>query len=211
MKFPYNKVLTIKGEYQAGIIDREAAKEQLAYILDLKDDSDFCEQAAEKSTQYSKPTSYGPLVRLSDVCNILRIWAGACSTFQPEDHEHTREERLKFSNAWSFVDIQISKSCLLWRLFFTEEGVRQIPCPEHKGRWSGCTWNSPGCECRNGSNVTGWLPEPEFTGYDDESTTVCDFCGKPPLIQGLWSSRVDGKHGHPECMDANPMPLKVTS
>src|SRR5271170_6775101 len=202
MKFPYNEVLSIKGDYQAGKIDRETAKEQLAYLLDLKDDNDFCPQAAEEKTQWSKPMSYGPLVRLSDVCNILRMWANVYIK---------GTESKDFSHSWSNVDLNISKSCLLWRLFFTEEGMRQTPCPEHKGRWSGCNWSSPGCECRNGSNVTGWLPEPEFTGYHDPASTpsVCDFCGKPPLKQGLWSSRVDRKHGHPECMDANPMPAKV--
>lgn len=46
MKFPYNKVLTIKGRYQDGRLSREEAKEQLAYLLDLKDDTDFCEEAA---------------------------------------------------------------------------------------------------------------------------------------------------------------------
>jgi len=211
MKFPYNKVLDIKGAYQAGKIDRDTAKEQLAYLLDLKEDNDFCPDAVEKPTQYSKPMSYGPLMRLSDCCNILRAWAKAVYTPLPDvDSKEKAEDRNEFYLHWSTVDLAINKSCLLWRLFFTEEGVRQTQCPEHKGRWSGCNWSSPGCECRNGSNVTGWLPDEEFTGYQPEGEApACDFCGKTPLRQGLWSSRVDGKHGHPECMDANPMPPKV--
>lgn len=72
MKFPYNKVLQIRTQYQAGKLDRETAKEQLAYVLDLKDDSDFCKEAAGDTY---KPVSYGPLLRLSDVCNTLRLFA----------------------------------------------------------------------------------------------------------------------------------------
>jgi hypothetical protein len=205
MKFPYNRVLEIKKKYQAGNIDREDAKEQLAYLLDLRDDSDFCEEATgKKPDEYFKPFSYGPLLRLSDVCNTLRLWARTFCTPLPTDDEHKRKERAEYYEHFSRVDLAISKSCLLDRLFFQDnETVRTEPCPEHKGRWSGCNWDSPGCACRNGSNVTGWLPSPEAEGYVDnpEPESFCDFCGLPPLKQGLWSSRVDGKHGHPECMD----------
>jgi hypothetical protein len=208
MKFPYNRVLEIKKSYQQGHITREEAKELMAYVLDMKDDNDFCVEAAKaESYNDSYPFhSYGPLVRLSDVCNILRTWARAYTEPLPGDHEYKTAERQRFSDAWSHIDLQIRKSCLLDRLFFQKEGLRMEPCPEHKGRWSGCSWSSTPCACQNGSNVTGWLPAVEDTGYnDDPNAPLCDFCGKPPFKQGMWSSRVDQKHGHPECMDANPM------
>ena len=205
MKFPYNRVLEIKRQYQDGAITREEAKELMAYVLDMKDDNDFCVEAA-KAESYNDAYpfhSYGPLVRLSDVCNILRTWAKAYCVAQPGENEYKAAVRQQFQEAWQHIDLQIRKSCLLDRLFFQNEGLRTVPCPEHKGSWSGCSWGSPPCACQNGANVTGWLPNEEDTGYSD-SSTLCDFCGKPPLKQGLWSSRVDGKHGHPECMDANP-------
>jgi hypothetical protein len=208
MKFPYNKVLDIKARYQTGKLDREAAKEQLAYLLDLKDDDDFCGEAVAAQAEngwgeywQKNYASHGPLLRLSDVCNILRLWARVYSTPLPGDDEYKRKDREKLHEAAGYVDLQISKSCLLDRLFFQEEGLRTAQCPAHRGRWSGCNWDSPGCACRNGSNVTGWLPPPEAEGYSgDPAAPLCDFCGRPPLKQGLWSSRADGKHGHPECM-----------
>jgi hypothetical protein len=204
MKFPYNKVLAIQAQYQAGKLDREAAKEQLAYLLDLKNDNDFC---AEAAVDTYKPASHGPLLRLSDVCNTLRMFARIFCTPLPTDDEYKKKERAEHYEHFSKVDLAISKSSLLDRLFFQDEGVRTEPCPEHKGRWSGCAWDSPGCACRNGANVTGWLPLPEASGYvDAPEAPLCDFCGKPPLKQGLWSSRVDNKHGHPDCMDKNPLP-----
>ena len=210
MKFPYNRVLEIKHQYQDGAITREEAKELMAYVLDMKDDNDFCVEAAEaESYNPSYPfRSYGPLLRLSDVCNILRTWAKAYQkhTGEPERDQWDTENRKKFAEAWQYIDLQIRKSCLLDRLFFQTEGLRTVPCPEHKGRWSGCVWKDLPCGCQNGANVTGWLPNAEDTGYNEESGVLCDFCGKPPLKQGLWSSRVDNKHGHPECMDANPLP-----
>jgi hypothetical protein len=211
MKFPYNRVLEIQAKYQAGKLDREAAKEQLAYLLDLKNTNDFCVEAAGEPTEYYKPASHGPLLRLSDVCNTLRLFARLFCTPQPTDDEWKKKERLEHYEHFQKVDLAISKSCLLDRLFYQEnEGVRTVPCPDHKGSWSGCNWNSPGCACRNGANVTGWLPLPEADGYvDDPEAPLCDFCGKPPFKQGLWSSRVDNKHGHPDCMNANPM-VKTT-
>ena len=217
MNFPYNKVLEIRAQYQAGKLDREAAKERLAYLLDLKDDSDFCEDAVKAQVDsggwgelWSKNyRSYGPLLRLSDVCNVLRLWARVYAAPLPGDDEHKRQDREKLQETASYVDMQISKSCLLDRLFLQEEGLRTVPCPEHKGYWSGCNWDALGCACRNGANVTGWLPAGESTGYsDDPEAPPCDFCGKPPLRQGLWSRRIDGKHGHPECLDKNPMAPK---
>ncbi len=62
---------------------------------------------------------------------------------------------------WAEVDLAISKSNLLARLFFTEEDVRVEKCPAHKGRWSGCDWKEGGvgpCACTTHSNVPGWLP-----------------------------------------------------
>lgn len=53
----------------------------------------------------------------------------------------------------------ITKSCLLDRLIHCGEALRSVPCPEHKGRWSGlhsepCPYGcSIGCGC-----TTGWLP-----------------------------------------------------
>lgn len=213
MKFPYNRVLEIKTQYQAGKLSREAAKEQFAYLLDLKDDNDFCEEAADSlagnggwGEGWRKTyRSYGPLLRLSDVCNMLRLWARTFCTPLPTDDEYKKKERAEHYEHFSKVDLAISKSCLLDRLFFQDEVIRTVPCPVHKGRWSGCDWDTPGCACRNGSNVTGWLPETEAEGYsDDPEAPLCDFCGKPPFKQGLWSSQVDDKHGHPECMGKNP-------
>ena len=210
MKFPYNRVLEIRHQYQDGAITREEAKELMAYVLDMKDDSDFCVEAAQaESYNDSYPFhSYGPLARLSDICNILRTWAKAYGVSQPGESEYKTKAREEFRNAWSHIDLQIRKSCLLDRLFFQTEGLRTEPCPEHKGQWSGCVWKDLPCGCQNGANVTGWLPNAGDVGYNEESGVTCDFCGKPPLKQGLWSSRVDGKHGHPACMDANPMYAK---
>lgn len=203
MNFPYERALEIRRRYKKGDLLREQAVEQLSFLLDIDDTSDMATGTVTKPNGQS----YGPLLRLSDVCNILRLWAGKFAEELPDDKEYKRDAREKFAEAWHAVDLAISKSCLLDRLFFQKEGVRTQPCPEHKGQWSGCNWDKA-CACQNGSNVTGWLPNPEDIGYV-EGGPLCDFCQKPPMKQGLWSSRVDNKHGHPECMDANPyVPVK---
>jgi len=60
-----------------------------------------------------------------------------------------------------YVFTQIHKSNLLHRLLYQGQKLRSRPCPEHKGTWSGCHWEALPCGCQDGSNVTGWLPEPE--------------------------------------------------
>jgi hypothetical protein len=183
MKFPYNKVLDIKKSYQDGHITREEAKEELAYLLDLKDETDFCvepvdRQAANGWGEHWRKNyaSYGPLVRLSDVCNILRMWANLHSQIDENTPEYRKTEKQQFHEHWSYTDIQISKSNALARWFFTDEGVRNTPCPTHKGTWSGCFSEVFGqrgpCACQSGGNITGFLAEDkryeDLQYWDDE-------------------------------------------
>lgn len=55
--------------------------------------------------------------------------------------------------------IDLAKSCLLDRLIYAQEPLRTRPCPQHKGRWSGCAMKQCPHGCNFGSNITGWLPE----------------------------------------------------
>lgn len=55
---------------------------------------------------------------------------------------------------------RIRKSCLLDRLLYVGEPLRTVPCPLHKGRWSGCFM--PPCPhgCDRGCGCTsGWVSE----------------------------------------------------
>lgn len=100
---------------------------------------------------------HGPIVHMPEVCAILRKWA----SIKGEKDEG-------FANAWSIVELNIEKSNLLARMIYSGDGIRQKPCPVHKGVWSGCKWGNPECAtedypfgCHWGSNVTGWLPNEE--------------------------------------------------
>ena len=161
MKFPYNPVLTIQAEYKAGKITREEAKEKLAFLLDLDSNTDMCEEALPdyQRTPGAWKQSYGPLVRLSDVCAVFRMWAGIFSTPLPEDSEYKKKEREEIREHWSRIDLTISKSNFLARLFFTDENLRTEQCPVHKGKWCGCFGEGKEgpCPCQSGGNVTGWL------------------------------------------------------
>jgi hypothetical protein len=58
------------------------------------------------------------------------------------------------------VSIMARKSNLLARLIYANQKVRTKKCPEHKGHWSGYYSISEGpCECCDGLDITGWLPE----------------------------------------------------
>ena len=49
--------------------------------------------------------------------------------------------------------LMIHKSSFLDRLIYGCEPLRTVPCPEHKGKWSGI-----GDGCKHGCGQTGWLP-----------------------------------------------------
>src|SRR5271157_3532897 len=110
MKFPYNRVLEIKRQYQDGAITREEAKELMAFVLDLTDGNDACAEAISEHERNEQYRSYGPLLRLSDVCNILRTWANAYVTPAVPQEDWQMKDRSRFQEAWSFIDLQIRKS-----------------------------------------------------------------------------------------------------
>src|ERR1700692_879842 len=98
-------------------------------------------------------TSYGPLVRLSDVCNTLRMWAHAKATVLPTDNEYTKQDREQFSEWFDTIELAIRKSNLLGRLFFTADNLRNIPCPTHNGKWAGIPMTTI-CRCQAFGNLT---------------------------------------------------------
>jgi hypothetical protein len=180
MRFPYNNVLTIKQQYKSGKITREEAKEQLAYVLDIEDDGCADARTEHEKTQPLEWLNHGPLLMLSDVCATLRMWASIRSTPLDTDSDYKIKEREEFGETWRSLDLAIRKSNFLARLFFTEEGVRTVPCPDHKGQWSGCfsECHVPGkehgpCPCQHQGNVTGWLatdPKHADLTYWDQET-----------------------------------------
>lgn len=103
-----------------------------------------------------------PVMPVSFFCDFLKQWALLASTPYPEE-QHDQENKIRQESGERARDVflQIRKSNLLWRLIYAGEPLRTVPCPEHKGRWSGC--NKPedtACKgaCMFESNVTGWLP-----------------------------------------------------
>lgn len=196
MKFPYNEALSIRWQYKQGKITREEALQKLGFILDLDDQTDMCREALlYPDDKYT--ASYGPLVRLSDVCNTLRKWATLVSKQGDFNEAKTRQ----FYDHWTRIDLAISKSNFLARLFFTEDGVRKTPCPTHKGKWSGCVWVETGagpCACTVGGNVTGWLPEdPRFSDRTEWLTRVeKEFPHKAPCGHRVKSVSKTVSHEH---------------
>ena len=90
-----------------------------------------------------------PVMPVSRYCSKLELYAHAIDqrarrTKEKGDIDHADQVQ------WVFV--QIMKSNLLHRLIYQGEKLRTVPCPEHKGKWSGLY--GP-CEC----GFTGWLPE----------------------------------------------------
>lgn len=103
-----------------------------------------------------------PVMPVSKYCAALDTWHRALITEGSGRSKSSSNEEL--ASMVSHVFLQIRKSNLLYRLIYAGETLRTEKCPDHKGRWSGCSWSDTPCECQkmqNGkydSNVTGWLP-----------------------------------------------------
>ena len=75
-----------------------------------------------------------------------------CGPFGELEAAVTVRDGLRLLKQWA------GKSNLLARLVYQDEPLRTERCPEHKGRWSGCTFGSSKCpHCMDGLNVTGWI------------------------------------------------------
>lgn len=110
-----------------------------------------------------------PVMPVTFVCELLSEWAEVYGEplRREENYEGEVDQRKRFVDVVQNVFLQIRKSNLLWRRIYRGEELRTEPCPEHKGRWSGCALpEETSCKgaCMSGNNVTGWLPKEEKLG-----------------------------------------------
>jgi hypothetical protein len=87
-------------------------------------------------------------IRIDKFCEAMDLWAQVCQQELPSDEEHHLRFRKEFRDHWRFIRIAIAKSCLLDRLIYGGDTLRENRCPIHKGHWSGCDINGENaCEC----------------------------------------------------------------
>jgi hypothetical protein len=91
---------------------------------------------------------------IQDLCNCLYDW----------------EDKMLRGKALH-LRLSIDKSCLLHRLIYSGEKLRERPCPTHKGQWSGCREYPCPEGCGYGSNITGWLPNETVSESGDKPKT----------------------------------------
>lgn len=145
-------------DYQTPVFSAQILEHRVITDWSLSDDEIYADW---------NRSDYGPRLQLSEVCDILRTWATLYGTDLPTDAAYKRDERQRFRDAWDTVELAISKSNMLARMFFSGDGIRGTPCPIHEGRWSGCSTETPCATqeypygCFWGCNITGWLPNPE--------------------------------------------------
>jgi hypothetical protein len=102
---------------------------------------------------------------VSEYCQVFREWAGLVhERARTAEEDYDKERWQKVSDALRIVELAIVKSCYLGRRLYLNEDTREVPCPIHKGHWSGCKWGEEMCPegCQDGANVTGWLQVPHL-------------------------------------------------
>lgn len=132
-------------------------------MSDISQGSLTAEQVAEYTDALTR--HHGEPVRpVSHYCEAFTAWSRAigAKVRRIENGEESDSEAGYYkaiSDALFTLTIPIYKSNLLARLIYGGEKLRTKPCPEHKGRWSGCEYGPIPCGCGAGMNVTGWLAE----------------------------------------------------
>jgi hypothetical protein len=99
-------------------------------------------------------------IRIDQFCHAMDTWARVCQQELESDYDHRRRWRKEFGEHWAFIRRAIAKSCLLDRLIYGGETLREKMCPIHKGHWSGCDLDGENCGCAHDSCITGWLQNP---------------------------------------------------
>lgn len=94
-----------------------------------------------------------PKMTADEYCAILRQWA-----------EFPYVKAL-LGDAAERVRLAMYKSNYLARRLYGGEDHRTIPCPQHKGHWSGLP--ALGRDCAHGCGLTGWLPGGPFKALED--------------------------------------------
>jgi hypothetical protein len=72
-------------------------------------------------------------IRIDQFCRAMDTWARVCQQELESDYEHRRRWRKEFGEHWAFIRLAIAKSCLLDRLIYGGETLREKMCPIHKG------------------------------------------------------------------------------
>jgi hypothetical protein len=97
-------------------------------------------------------------IGIDEFCHAMDTWAQAWMQELPSDEEHHLRLRKEFREHWMFIRLAIAKSCLLDRLIYGGEKLRNKMCPIHKGHWSGCNITGEDvCDCAHDTCITGWL------------------------------------------------------
>lgn len=102
-----------------------------------------------------------PVMPIGRYCNALRTWADLLAEAALPGRT-PKPERKEYVEFLPHILRDISKSNLLARLLYGGEKLRTLPCPLHKGKWSGIF------ECEYGCDQTGWIPEPENRPSKDQ-------------------------------------------
>jgi hypothetical protein len=119
-----------------------------------------------------------PVFPMSHFCDSMRSW------FECIVQNNTNQELIvdpkhpeyqhghEYHGLLRRLEIDITKSNLLWRLLYGGQQVRKTKCPEHKGHWSGCAPEPCEHGCSNGLDITGWIPEPEDVDRPKDSALL---------------------------------------
>lgn len=96
-----------------------------------------------------------PVRPVNKYCEALSEWAHQIRKINEEAGENSDKQGRRYYQHLRKIMMDIRKSNLLWRLIYADEKLRTEPCPIHKGKWGGCSFEG----CIYGCGETGWLPQ----------------------------------------------------
>src|SRR3990167_777174 len=137
------------------------------------------DECAQKMLADLKEHFGQPVLPLHDFCAAISTWM-RCIEQGNADNPGGRQQGSEYWKELGRIEMDISKSCLLWRLLYSGEPVRKTKCPKHNGHMDTHLWAMGGTSpvvmlgvvdgkveefirtdgCPYGCGGSGWLKEP---------------------------------------------------
>lgn len=112
-----------------------------------------------------------PVYPLSKFCDAIRTWF-RCIEKLNEENPGRDQHGSSYYRLLRQIELDITKSNLLFRLLYEKQSLREHKCPIHKGHWSGISL------CPKGCASTGWL-NPKWP----KEAPPCGICGEPSVAR----------------------------
>lgn len=130
-----------------------------------------------------------PVMPVSAYCERLYEWMAAIEALNANPRDGVEEQGSNYHHLLGAIEMDISKSNLLYRTIYCGRPKRSTPCPVHKGHWAGLAMEPP-----NAAAIS-------LAGYPNPTSQKAS--------RALTRYSVLGQQGHRYCVLPDQLPVHL--